>query len=71
MATKDAPAVIERIQLVEAKMSNLEKDFRNIKSESKPLLENKPLLEKMITLAATLAIGCLVGLVVGTRLTSG
>jgi hypothetical protein len=71
MATKGVPAVIERIQLVEAKMSNLEKDFRNIKSESKPLLENKPLFEKMITLAATLAIGCLVGLVVGTRLTSG
>ncbi len=65
MATKGVPVVIERIQLVEAKMSNLEKDFRNIKSESKALHE------KMITLATTLAIGCLVGLVVGTHLMSG
>jgi hypothetical protein len=59
MATKGVPSVIARILLIEAKTSNLEKDFRNAKGE------REALLEKVITLAATLAIGCLVGLVVG------
>jgi hypothetical protein len=64
MATKGVPSIIERILLIEAKASNLETDFRNAKGE------REALLEKMITLAATLAIGCLVGLVVGALLVS-